>query len=800
MRSRWRSTLAALAQVRLGAAQRGYLLAAICVALLAVAYVDYRHPDFKLAPSAVLFVIAIAGVGGLWIGLAGALLVALLFSLAESGGANGSSSAVVAHTLLRSTSYIAAALLVILFRNRSASLLQNQARLREFELQTTRDQLGIAEAGFRAVGESLPFGVWYCNPQGRVIHMSESFLQMTGMTLEDVRAGGWLARVEPHDAERIRAAWSQREQWTGNWEDEYRITGADGTPHTIMCRGRAVRDERGAIAGWAGINLDITEQAKSRERLAFLADAGRVLALSLDPEATLQRIAGLLVPRLADWCEIALLDEDGAIRTLVALHANPEKAQLAHRLRAALHHRDDTSALARVVRTGTPELIPLVTNETIFNATSDEDERRGLAELAATSAMVVPLRARDKIFGSITLAQAESGRTFDADDLTFIVIVSSRAALAYDNARSYAREHLVAHTLQTASLPTTLPRIPGVVLQASYRPGALESEIGGDWYDAFVLQDGNVAISIGDVAGKGLRAAVAMSGARHALRAAALDGASPKDVLQRANVLLVHEDAGMVTSVFGIFDPVTLRVVYANAGHPPPLLATTEGALTRLPGGGLPLGLFVGHQYEEQSAQLEPGSLLVMYTDGLVEYDRDVIAGEAALAEAVHEAALARASSPAEGIIERVVRGVAKDDVAVLTLCISAEPVDQVDIVLDATPASARVLRQVLRRLALHAGLGESDTTDVLVASGEAISNVIEHAYGIKDGDVRVRASRRDGELSVEIADRGQWRETPRQGGGRGLMLMRALMTHVEVAHGPGGTTVYLRKALAGEL
>jgi anti-sigma regulatory factor (Ser/Thr protein kinase) len=297
-----------------------------------------------------------------------------------------------------------------------------------------------------------------------------------------------------------------------------------------------------------------------------------------------------------------------------------------------------------------------------------------------------------------------------------------------------------------------------------------------------------------------LRAAVAMSTARQALRSAALEGSPPGEVLQRANLLLEHESMGMVTAAFGILDPVTLHFTFASAGHPPPLLATPGGDVQALTGGGLPLGLFSDQEYPLQSAQLAPGSVLVMYTDGLIECERNIIGGEAKLAEAVRQEALAGSPDPAQGIIRRVIRDKPSDDVALITVSVSLEPLERVDLVVNATPASARVLRQALRRLARSAGLDEVATMDLLVASGEAISNVIEHAYGVDEGELRLRAFRQDGEITVEIKDRGRWRQRNDNNGGRGLPLMRALMTDVNIASTEDGTTVVLRKSLREEL
>jgi len=450
-----------------------------------------------------------------------------------------------------------------------------------------------------------------------------------------------------------------------------------------------------------------------------------------------------------------------------------------------------------VLRTGKPELYDTIPDEMLVQAARDERQLWLLRELGMRSAIIVPLIAREKILGAITFVTAESGRRYSSSDLAFVEILSRRAALAYDNARIYAREQRVADTLQRASLPTSLPQLPGIRLRATYLPGASESEIGGDWYDAFQLPDGTLAISIGDVAGKGLRAAVAMASARQAIRAAALEGSPPPEVLERVNRLLLHEGTGMVTAVFGVLDPVTLAFTFANAGHPPPLHAFPGESVQRLVARGLPLGLFSDHHYLAETMKLRPGSLLAFYTDGLIEFDRNIENGETVLAEAVQAEGNGETPDPAIAIVRRVIFGVPKDDVAVLTVSVSAQTLEDVDITTAATPMSARVLRQALRRLALSIGLNESATFDLLVAAGEAISNAIEHAYGIKEGTVQVRASHNGSKLLAEVIDRGTWRPPQNTGRGRGLKLMRSLMEKVEIETNANGTLVRLTMPLS---
>jgi PAS domain S-box-containing protein len=778
-----------------------WALLGITVALtLATAALNVEFPLLRLGFLAVVYVIAIDALAGLGWGVVGAFAIALIFSALEwSANAMGQRVFALPNFFTRLIVFFLLIGLAELIRRQARALNETQRQSHELEVLRLKNQLAESDARFQVASESIPFGVWRCNLEGRITYVSPSFLDMLGMTLEDIRNGGWFARVVDEDANRIREAWKNRDSWSAVWEDEYRILGADGKRHTVLCRGSAVLNEAGETIGWTGVNLDITERTKAREQLRFLADAGRILSLSLDPRTTLERIAHLVVPRYADWCGIDVVAEDGSLQTMILQHTDPQKLDLVRELRG--FGRDYTSrGAAKVVRTGVSELYEVITEEVLREAVSGASERYAelVRQLGLRSAMTVPLRARDKILGVMTFAQSESSRRFSADDVHFAEILSARAALAYDNARMYAKEQRVADTFQRASLPTSLPRLPGIKLRAMYLPGATESAIGGDWYDAFLLPGGEIAISIGDVAGKGLNAAVAMVTARQAIRGAALEGSTPSEVLARVNQRLTYEGGGMVTALFGILDPLTLEFTFASAGHPSPLLGHPNGRVEALPSKGTPLGLFFEPSYEEETVTLEAGALVVLYTDGLIEFNRNVSEGERLLVRAVAAEVEAQTPDPSDAIVRRVILGAPSDDVAVLTISVAPAPLDTLDLVVTSEPASARVVRQSLRRFAAGVGLDEGRTTDFLVACGEATSNVIEHAYGIGEGPLVVHGSRDGDELVIKVSDRGQWRPPRQDGSGRGILLMRALADEFEIVRSEEGTTVHLRMSVSG--
>jgi serine phosphatase RsbU (regulator of sigma subunit) len=246
--------------------------------------------------------------------------------------------------------------------------------------------------------------------------------------------------------------------------------------------------------------------------------------------------------------------------------------------------------------------------------------------------------------------------------------LQSRAARAAFEARVlYENEKRIADALQEAFLQKTLPLTPGVGLHATYVPASAEAQVGGDWYDAFALPDNRILFSIGDVAGHGLDAAVVMNRARQAIVSAALHENDPAIVLWRANGSLFVQDSRMVTAICGYLDPASRKIVYATAGHPAPVMARRDGTAEFMAQEGLPLGIVPDAQYVTFEAVADPGALMVLYTDGVIEHKRDVIAGQARLLEAARRAV--GCSDPALTIEQFVFEGSRPtDDVAILAI------------------------------------------------------------------------------------------------------------------------------------
>ncbi len=624
--------------------------------------------------------------------------------------------------------------------------------------------------------------------------------------------------IHPDDRGRVLAAISAALEGAADHDVEYRIVQPDGQVRWLAVRGRVIRDRDGQPLRMVGVCTDVTDRRQAeearahvltqeraarteaetaRERLALLLDAGVMMASTLDYPTTLKNVAQATVPKFADWCIFDLVQPDGSVERVAVVHRDPTRLEIA---REIIARYPPDPEVTKALRTGRAQLFPEMTEEVLRQSAADADHLRLLRALELKSAMIIPLVARGRTLGALYMATAESGRRYGEEELAVAEALGRRAALFVDNARLYAREHRIAETLQHAFLPKDLPRLPGLVVYAAYVPGAAESELGGDWYDAFQLTDGRIVLSIGDVTGHGLQAAVSMGQVRQAIRAAAYEGDPPAAILARANRLLnLSGSDAMATALVGVLDPAVMMFSHATAGHPTPLLAVPDGAVKALPSGGLPLGMRSTAEVPAAGGiSLPMGSLLVLYTDGLIEYNRDPIEGEARLIAAMREELRSPSNDPAQAILERVLAGGdPHDDVALLVIAVDPVPLSSLDVTLPAIPSTLPLIRQSLQQLSSGLGLEPGRATALQIAVGEAVNNVIEHAYGVTPGTVQVRARENNGRLVVEICDTGEWRRARADGGGRGLRIMRALVDDVSVETTGSGTIVRLSLALA---
>ncbi|HET7047175.1 MAG TPA: SpoIIE family protein phosphatase [Solirubrobacteraceae bacterium] len=362
---------------------------------------------------------------------------------------------------------------------------------------------------------------------------------------------------------------------------------------------------------------NVTEQKRAERQNVFLAQVSAELASSLDYEQTLRKVAQLAVPDVVDWCAVDLLDEDGDRRPVAVAHADPKRLKLAEELRNYEQTRlNPNEGIGLVFRTGRPVLYPRIPDEMLVRTASDERHLELLREVGLRSAAVVPMSAGNRILGAMTLVNAESGRVLDDFDLKLAQQVADRAAVAIENARLYSERSSIAHTLQQSLLPEQLPQIPGFELASVYIPAFESTEVGGDFYDVWELEDGWMLI-IGDVTGKGIEAAALTSLVRHTMRAASEFESSPAALLARVDGILKKQRARSICTALcmRLFED---RALLAAGGHPLPLRVSSRG-VTRVGDHGPLLGGFSDVNWQDTTVELEPDSILVAYTDGVTD-------------------------------------------------------------------------------------------------------------------------------------------------------------------------------------
>jgi serine phosphatase RsbU (regulator of sigma subunit) len=437
-----------------------------------------------------------------------------------------------------------------------------------------------------------------------------------------------------------------------------------------------------AEAAQARAELSRADAERAQARMAFLAEATAEMTASMDYDATLAAVARAAVPVIADWCAITLRQADGGLDTLAIAHTDPAKAKAVRALTQLIHLGADASyGVARVVRTGILEHLPSIPDELLQAAAGDDDQLHALRELRPHASLIVPLKTPERTVGALVLASAESGRGFDPEDIALAEALASRAALAVENARLYTERTHIAQALQAGLLPPQLPPIPGLEVAARYRAQGAQNEVGGDFYDLFAAGAGVWTALIGDVTGKGAEAASVTSIARHTLRAAALRDASPGDGLALLNELLLLDGGAslrLCTAICARICPVeeTARITVANGGHLPPLILRADGSIETLTGHGPLVGALAKPAFPSEDVRLQPGDLLLLYTDGVTEIrTTDPDLGERRLREVLRDCAGATAEhvvGAVEAMAVDVQGGYPRDDIAILALKVPA--------------------------------------------------------------------------------------------------------------------------------
>jgi PAS domain S-box-containing protein len=691
-------------------------------------------------------------------------------------------------------------------------------------------------AASQAIFGQSPFGFLLIDTDLRVRRANQRFASIFGGSVDDHRGKGVHDYLPRAEAERVTAI-LRRVLETGDSITDMHVTGqvpgSDERRHWSINLYR-VHSGSGRPIGIAWLGTDITsrraaarEAAAARRNLALLNEAGARIGNSLDLETTARELLDVVVPGFCDLATVdlyqGLLAGDEAPPGLADGSAELRRVAFASAVSdapfvggpapvavGAVHHYPFNSPCADALRTARPQHIPA--------------EEGGLIQ----STLAVPMVAHDTVVGLAQFSRTKGSEPFGERDRALAVELAARAAVCIDNARLYRREHERALILQRSLLPPGDPEASGLDIACRYLPGNAATEVGGDWFDVIELPGHRTALVVGDVMGRGLRAAVAMGELRTAVRTLALLDLEPAEVLSALDEIArglgtpggpsqafgsgggirqatrtgrQSRDADLsevylATCVYAVYDSVTRRCTFANAGHLPPVLVEPgESALMLDVPPGMPLGVG-GEPFEEVEVELPEGALLALYTDGLVE-SRDHPLDEGLQA---FVGALTDPSSTLEDVCDHVLNTLdthhGEDDIALLMARVQGLPADSVgDWTLPREPRSVGRAREYARTQLVAWDLEPLvDTTELLVS--ELVTNALR--YG--EGEIRLRLLL-DRTLVCEVWDAGLVQPRRRRArdtdeGGRGLQLVGLLSAGWGSRRTPRGKTVWFELPL----
>lgn len=382
-----------------------------------------------------------------------------------------------------------------------------------------------------------------------------------------------------------------------------------------------IKNDAGDVVLAINFFTDITEQVRHDETRRLLSSANELLGGSLDLEDNLKALAQLLVPEIGSWCGVHLIGEDGVLTSVTVVHPDSLDAALLVEMRQGERLAPDSDQLpARVVRTRKPETIPEITPEMLVMA--EEIEGRDFVDLIRrlelNSVVCVPLQMGSQVIGALSLARSRPDLPFDDEDVEVILSVADRAAVTLENSRLYKHEHEVSQLLQRGLMPRFLPEVSGLAFAARYRPLTRIGHVGGDFYDVIPLSPDLCALVVGDIEGKGIAASAAVGLARHTVRAIVNVDPTPAVVLGALNRALLEEERRMCTLAYVLLDRHGDRfdMKVTLAGHPPPILVSSDGTRTRVGSPCPPAGVLPSIDPIEERYWMAPADTLLIYTDG----------------------------------------------------------------------------------------------------------------------------------------------------------------------------------------
>jgi hypothetical protein len=474
--------------------------------------------------------------------------------------------------------------------------------------------------------DGLGEGVTISTVDGKVLYANQAVADQLGLTIEQVvtaEPGALVGRYDVRDehGDPVSPAQMPGRVILREDVDEASLLVRNTDLHTGELRWWMVKARR--LHGHAeelAVNLveDLTAIKKAELGQRLLGDSGRILASSLDYERTLQEVAKLAVPELADWCGVDMPGPHGEIRPVAIAHVDPEKVRIGQDVREAYPvDPEGEVGLPAVMRGGPSFLTPKVEDDQLVAYATDERHLELLRDVGFRAVMVVPISAHGETLGALTFVSAESRRTFGADDLALAEELGRRAGMAVANARAYTEREEIARTLQASLRPPDLPEIEGWDVASLDQPAGEANEVGGDFFEVLPVAGGWMAV-IGDVEGKGASAAAVTAVARHTLHAVAqLTGDALTAIRQLDRRLRSGPENDLCSVAL-----VQLRGAVAHvlsAGHPPAIHVMASGAREINASGPLPGALPDPGDWPLERVALEPGEAIVLYTDGVTD-------------------------------------------------------------------------------------------------------------------------------------------------------------------------------------
>lgn len=543
-------------------------------------------------------------------------------------------------------------------------------------------------------------GAWSWDTSLDEVTLSASAMEILGTSPEsfDGSGDGLLDLLHPDDQSQFRSDVFEALQTSGQQHTVFRFVRPGGEVRWAEAWGR-VLDEAHLARRLVGVLVDITERRSAeqvrtklleaersaraeaelaRGRLAVLADASDRFSAILDPDAVVASLAEVCVPQLADVCLIDVLDDSGQLQEVASVALDDQSladVRELRRRRAELGGANGVYSEARVAGRRESVLLEEMDDALFQRAAVDEEHLALFRRFDARSSMVVPMVARGRVIGVLSLLINRTARRYDAAQLALVEEVAARAALALENGRLFASRHRVARSLQAALLPPALPEVGWLDLAARYRVAEADVAIGGDFYDVMEVGPDAWGVVVGDVCGRGPDAAALTGLVRHSVRTAVIREREPSGVLAQTNAAVLDQidDARFCTVAYLRVErsAAGVRVQASSAGHPRPVVLRADGTAAFVDCAGLLLGVVAQPALVDVEFELGPGDAVVLYTDGVTEARRGKdLFGEDRLLATLAGLAHLEAEAIAAGLDDAVAvyQDGADDDIAVLVV------------------------------------------------------------------------------------------------------------------------------------